>query len=184
MNTDPSLPAGNRISAPVRLILRLHALFGRIPESLLALLSRFSIAAIFWISGQTKIEGFALNIISGEFQLGWPRFAPSTLFLFREEYALPLLPVELAAGLATLAEHLFPVLLLLGLATRFSALALLIMTAVIQLFVYPDAYPTHGVWASVLLYLMIRGPGAVSLDHWLQRRCAIAPRPARADADH
>ncbi|MBV1786798.1 DoxX family protein [Marinobacterium sp. D7] len=148
------------------------SLFSRIPESLLALLGRFSIAAVFWSSGQTKIEGFALNFIEGRFELGWPHFAPSTLYLFREEYALPLLPVELAATLATIAEHLFPVLLLFGLATRFSSLALLIMTLVIQIFVYPGAYPTHGVWATVLLYLMIRGPGKASIDHWLRRRFA------------
>ena len=61
-------------------------------------------------------------------------------------------------------------LLLIGLATRFSALALLGMTLVIQLLVYPGAYATHGVWAAVLLYLMARGPGALSLDHWLASR--------------
>ena len=69
--------------------------------------------------------------------------------------------------MAAFAEHLFPLLILFGLATRFSALALLGMTAVIQLFVYPDAYPTHGTWAAVLLYLAARGPGAFSIDHWI-----------------
>jgi putative oxidoreductase len=69
-----------------------------------------------------------------------------------------------------MAEHVFPFLLLIGLATRFSALALLGMTLVIQLFVYPDAYATHGTWAALLLYLMARGPGALSIDHWLARR--------------
>ncbi|GGC04468.1 hypothetical protein GCM10011352_33340 [Marinobacterium zhoushanense] len=172
MQSTP-LPADKAADgALVRGINGVISLFSRIPESLLALLGRFSIAAVFWTSGQTKIEGFALNIVDGHFELGWPRFAGSTLYLFREEYALPLLPVELAATLATLAEHLFPVLLLFGLATRFSALALLIMTLVIQIFVYPGAYPTHGVWATVLLYLMIRGPGKASIDHWLQRRFA------------
>ena len=71
--------------------------------------------------------------------------------------------------MAAFAEHVFPVLLLIGLATRFSALALLVMTLVIQIFVYPDAYPTHGVWMTVLLFLVARGGGAVSLDHWLGR---------------
>ncbi|MFC6673941.1 DoxX family protein [Marinobacterium aestuariivivens] len=146
------------------------ALFDRIPLSLVALLGRFSIAAIFWKSGQTKIEGLAIDIVSGEFQLGMPRLNASAVFLFREEYRLPLIPPELAATLAATAEHLFPALLLLGFATRFSALALLIMTAVIQLLVYPDAYPTHGVWATVLLLLMAKGPGRLSLDHWLARR--------------
>lgn len=156
-------------AAPIRWLLAGNRLLAHIPEQLLALLARVAIATVFWSSGQTKIEGFALNLISGEFQLGWPRFAPSTLFLFREEYALPLLPTELAAWLATSAEHLFPVLLLLGLATRYSALALLIMTAVIQIFVYPGAWATHALWACGLLYLMIHGPGRFSLDHGLRR---------------
>ena len=109
-------------------------------------------------------------MVSGEFQLGWPRLAESALFLFENEYRLPLLPPALAALLAALAEHVFPVLLLLGLATRLSALALLGMTLTIQLFVYPDAYPTHGVWATVLLVLIARGAGPYSLDHFLAGR--------------
>lgn len=158
-------------SSFIRLINKANALMGCIPENLVQLLARFSLAAIFWISGQTKIEGFALNVINGTFEFGWPRFAGSTLYLFREEYALPLIPVELAATLAITAEHLFPVLLLLGLATRFSALALLIMTLTIQLLVYPGAYPTHGIWATGLLFLMMRGAGTLSVDYWLKRRC-------------
>jgi putative oxidoreductase len=90
--------------------------------------------------------------------------------LFRDEYQLPLLAPELGATLAALGEHALPLLILLGLGTRFAALGLLVMTAVIQLLVYPGAWPTHGVWAAVLLWLMALGPGAVSLDHWLARR--------------
>lgn len=146
-----------------------------LPYSLLALLARFSIAAVFWQSGQTKVEGFAVNFISGQFQLGWPSLSPSALYLFREEYRLPLLPPELAAYLAAGAEHLFPLLLLFGLATRLSALALLLMTLTIQLFVYPDAYPTHGVWATALLLLLTRGPGKLALDHWIARRLCAPP---------
>jgi putative oxidoreductase len=151
---------------------RIHALFERIPESLIALLARFSIAATFWNSGQTKVEGFALNIVSGEFTLGWPRLASSAVDLFRDEYRLPLLPPELAAVLATLGEHALPALVLLGLGTRLASFGLLLMTAVIQLLVYPGAYPTHGVWAAVLLWLMVRGGGVVSLDHLVARRSA------------
>jgi len=153
----------------IALVHRLIALFGRIPDDLIALLGRFSIAAIFWKSGQTKIQGFALDIVSGEFQFGWPRLSDSVVDLFREEYRLPLLPPELGAIMAASAEHVFPALILLGLATRFSALALLGMTATIQFLVYPDAYPTHGVWAAVLLFLVARGPGRVSLDHLLSK---------------
>lgn len=145
--------------------------FERIPHSAIALLARFSIAAVFWKSGQTKIEGLAIDLIDGQWQLGWPRLSDSAVELFRSEYRLPLLPPELAAYLAAFAEHLFPLLLLIGLATRFSALALLGMTAVIQFLVYPGAYPTHGTWAAVLLYLMVYGPGTVSIDHLIARRC-------------
>ena len=146
-------------------MLRLIALFERIPQSLIALLARFSIAAVFWKSGQTKIEGFAIDLVSGTFQLGVPKLSPAAVWLFENEYKLPLIAPELAANLAAFSEHFLPILLLLGLATRFSALALLGMTLTIQLFVYPDAYATHGTWAAVLLYLLARGPGALSLDH-------------------
>lgn len=153
-------------------------LFERIPHSLIALLGRFSIAAVFWKSGQTKIEGFAIDLLGGEFQFGWPRLAGSTIPLFQEEYKLPLVPPEIAAHAAATAEHVFPVLLLIGFGTRFSALALLVMTLTIQVFVYPSAYPTHGVWATVLLYLLARGPGKYSVDHWLGSRSS--PSGSRA----
>ncbi|WLH11603.1 DoxX family protein [Pseudomonas hefeiensis] len=144
----------------------------KIPHSLIAFVGRFSIAAVFWKSGQTKIEGLAIDLVDGTFQLGLPRLADSTIPLFKSEYALPLLSPALAAHLAAVAEHVFPVLILFGLATRFSALALLGMTITIQLFVYPAAYPTHGTWAAVLLYLMARGPGKLSIDHLIARRYA------------
>jgi putative oxidoreductase len=134
-------------------------------DDVLALLARVSIAGVFWRSGQTKVEGFAIDLIDGRFELGWPRLAPQTVDLFRDEYALPLLAPEFAAVMAAWAEHLLPLALLLGLATRLSALGLLGMTAVIQFLVYPGAWPTHGVWASVLLMLVLRGGGSWSLDH-------------------
>ena len=152
------------------LIRDINKRFARIPESLIAALGRFSIATVFWKSGQTKIEGFALDIVEGTYQFGWPRLSDSAVALFKEEYRLPFISPELAALLAAFAEHVFPALLLIGLATRFSAAALLVMMLVIQLFVYPDAYPTHGTWAAVLLYLMARGGGVLSVDHWLALR--------------
>ncbi|WP_407656106.1 DoxX family protein [Hydrogenophaga taeniospiralis] len=145
---------------------------GHLPNTLLAFIARFSIAAVFWKSGQTKIEGLAIDIVSGEFTLGMPRLSDNAVFLFQEEYKLPVLSPELGATLAALGEHILPVFILLGLATRLSALGLLGMTLVIQLFVYPDAYPTHGTWAAVLLYLMAHGPGKLSIDAWIARRCA------------
>ena len=157
-------------NAAVALVRHAVALCARVPDAWIALLGRFSVAAIFWKSGQTKIQGFSLDIVSGEIQLGMPRLADAVVDLFRDEYRLPLLPPELAAIMAAWAEHVFPALILLGLATRFSALALLAMTATIQVFVYPDAYPTHGVWAAVLLFLVARGPGPLSLDALVARR--------------
>jgi len=157
--------------APHLLLQRAIALLSRIPDSLIACVARFSIAAVFWKSGQTKIEGLAIDLVSGEFRLGLPQLSDNALYLFREEYHLPLIAPEIAAPLAAVAEHVFPLLLLVGLATRLSAAALLAMTLTIQLFVYPDAYPTHGVWAAVLLYLMAHGPDRVSLDHWIVRHC-------------
>lgn len=155
---------------PIELVRQAIGLLAQIPDAWIALLGRFSIAAIFWKSGQTKIQGFALDIVSGEFQFGWPRLSDSVVDLFRDEYRLPLLPPELFALMGATAEHVFPALILLGLATRFSALALLGMTAMIQFLVYPDAYPTHGVWAAVLLFLVARGPGPLSLDHLIAKR--------------
>ena len=129
-------------------------LTGLISHGFLALAARVALGAIFFLSGRTKVDGF-LTV------------KDSAYTLFREEYRLPLLPPEFAAHAATYAEHLFPVLLVLGLFTRLSALALLGMTAVIQIFVYPDAWPTHLSWATMMFYLIGRGAGPVSLDRAL-----------------
>ncbi len=123
-----------------------------ISHTLLALAARIAVAAIFFFSARTKVDGL-LTI------------KDSTYMLFAEEYKVPLLPPEFAAHLATYAEHLFPILLVLGLCTRLSALALFGMTAVIQIFVYPDAWPTHLAWAALMLYLIGRGAGSWSIDH-------------------
>lgn len=155
------------IARIARTIARIHGAFARIPHSAIALLARVSLAVTFWTSGQTKIEGFVLDPIGWTAHLGWPHLSSSAVELFRDEYALPLIPPEVAAPLAAVAEHVFPLLLLIGLGTRLSALALLGMTLVIEIFVYPNAYPTHGLWAALMLYLMARGPGTWSLDHWI-----------------
>lgn len=152
------------------LIQNVHRLMGQLPNTLLAFVARFSLAAVFWKSGQTKIEGFVVDIVSGEFKLGLPTLSDNAVFLFAEEYKLPLLSPEFGAAMAALGEHILPIFLLIGFATRLSALGLLGMTLVIQLFVYPDAYPTHGTWAAVLLYIMAHGPGKLSIDAWLASR--------------
>lgn len=130
------------------------ALSAFLSQDLLALVSRFALAAIFFLSGRTKVDGF-LTVTEG------------TYTLFREEFKVPVLPPEFAAHMATYAEHLFPVLLAIGLLTRLSALGLLGMTAVIQVFVYPDAWATHLSWAAIALYLVGRGAGRASADHAL-----------------
>lgn len=125
-----------------------------ISHDLLALVARSAIAAIFWLSGRTKVEG-------------WWTVSESAYDLFRTEYRLPLITPELAAPLAAGAEHLLPVLLMLGLFTRSAAAALLGMTLVIQVLVYPQAWPTHLSWAALLLYLAGRGAGRWALDRRL-----------------
>ena len=131
-----------------------NMLFARIPVSLYTLMMRVAIFLVFFQSGRTKVEGL-LTI------------KQSTFYLFQYEYALPLIPPHLAAYLAAYSEHLFSILILLGLATRFAALPLLGMTLVIEIFVYPEAYVVHLTWTAMLLALMALGGGKVSLDHLL-----------------
>ena len=169
MNTL-SIPVAPAALPSQRLIARVLGWLEAIPSSLVALLARIGIGMTFWQSGQTKVEGFAVDPIAGQWQLGWPHLAPGAVDLFRDEYALPLLPPEFAALSAATAEHVFGLLILLGLATRVSALALLGMTLVIEVFVYPLAYPTHALWAAALLLLASRGAGVISLDHLLVGR--------------
>lgn len=135
-----------------------------LPHGLLALVARLGLAATFWTSGQTKVQGLVVDPIRGRLELGWPRLSESALDLFRYEYGLPLLDPAWAAWLAATAEHALPLLLVVGLATRWAALGLLAMTLVIQVFVYPLAWPVHLTWAAALLYLIARGPGRLSLD--------------------
>ena len=135
----------------IGLVERAIAFLEQIPYSLVALAARIFPAAVFWQSGQTKLEGWHLS--------------DNAIYLFREEYKLPLIDPVIAAHLAAFAEHFFPILLVLGFATRFAALALLAMMLVIEIFVYPGAWPTHGTWAACFLILIARGGGMWSLDH-------------------
>ena len=147
-----------------------RALAERIPYSVIALASRIAVADIFWRSGRTKVNGLSIR--------------EETFYLFREEYKVPLLPPDLAAYLSAIGEHVFPVLLVIGLASRLSALALFGMTLVIQLFVVPGGWPEHILWFSLLGLIIARGPGAISLDHlvWNSREStpAMTRRNARA----
>lgn len=146
--------SGLNAAARPALSQRLITPLGLISSDALLFLARLGAGAIFLLSGRTKVDGF-LTI------------SDSTYSLFESEYVLPLIPANIAAPAATYAEHLFPLLLILGLFGRLGALGLLGMTAVIQIFVYPDAWPTHLSWAGLLLPVLARGPGAWSLDHLL-----------------
>jgi putative oxidoreductase len=132
---------------------KLYAALERFPNAVLMVVFRIAVASVFWKSGLTKLPNW-----------------DATVFLFAEEYKVPLLPPEVAAYMAVILELSCPVLLVLGLLTRPAAAALLGMTLVIQIFVYPLAWSEHLLWAALLLFLVARGPGALSLDHWLGRR--------------
>ena len=128
-------------------------------EGLALLALRVALAGVFWRSGRTKVEPGS-----------WLDISDSTFFLFQEDYSGVPLPADLAAHLATWSEHLFPILLVIGLGTRMSALALLGMTMVIQLFVFPEAWwPVHSLWVAMALVLISRGGGWASLDRLIGR---------------
>jgi putative oxidoreductase len=138
---------------------KINGLFGLlndIPHDAIALLARFSVGAVFWQSGLTKLDGWHVS--------------DSAVYLFQTEYKLPLINPWAAAHLGAFSELSFPILLFVGLASRFSALALLCMTLVIEIFVYPDAWPTHGTWAVCFLLVIARGPGLFSLEHLTARK--------------
>jgi putative oxidoreductase len=128
------------------------ALLGRFPPSILQLMFRVAIAAVFWSSGLTKIASW-----------------DTTIALFRDEYMVPLLTPETAAVLSATFELFGSALIVVGLATRLATLPLLGMTFVIQVFVYPEYWTQHLMWASVLLFLLTKGPGVFSLDHYAER---------------
>jgi putative oxidoreductase len=158
--SELSVASPKLLSGPAALIAWIIGLMDKIPQSFVSLCARVFPAAVFWLSGETKVDGFHLK--------------ESAIALFREEYALPLIDPTIAATMAAFAEHFFPILLIIGLASRFAALALLGMTAVIEIFVYPDAWPLHGVWTTCFLVVIARGPGIFSLDHLIARHYGLA----------
>lgn len=150
--TDTPFPAS--ATGPRARIRALNALAGRlVPADLVQLAARVFVGMTFWLSARTKVDGFSIK--------------PSTWYLFEHEYALPLIPSDWAAVLATLGEHAFSVLIIAGLLARFAAAGLLAMTAVIAIFVYPEAWVMHGLWTASLLAVLAYGPGRVSLDRAL-----------------
>jgi putative oxidoreductase len=158
------------------------ALVGAV-DALSLLFMRVVVAHPFFLSGQTKVDGPQIGgtLLGLDLTATLPTsIKDATFTLFAEEYKAPLVSPELAAYAATAAENLLPILLVLGLTTRLSALGLLVLTLVIQLFVYPDAWWTvHAYWAALLLALVVRGAGALSLDRFAfgVRRRALSPAP-------
>jgi putative oxidoreductase len=138
-----SPPGSGLIELSRSLIAKLES----IPVALPILVLRLGVSLVFLRSFLTKVASW-----------------DTTILLFENEYNVPLLPPGLAAILATALEIAGPVMLTLGLGTRLAAAAMLGMTLVIQLFVYPQSYPDHLLWAGPLLYLLLRGPGAWSVD--------------------
>ena len=155
--SDATLTGARATSLHARLLLRVRGWLEAVPYSVLAVPLRFGVAWIFWSSAQVKL-------------INWQR----TIELFADEYRVPILPPELAASMALSIEIACPILLVLGLLTRFAMIVLLGMTAVIQTFVYPEAWPTHLQWTAMMLVLLCRGAGTFSVDHllwrWLSRR--------------
>jgi putative oxidoreductase len=135
------------------MIARVIAWLESVPYSLLAIPARLAVADVFWSSGQTKLANW-----------------DATLQLFEDDYKVPLLPPDIAAHLGAGIELSTPILLVLGLFTRGAALVLLGMTTIIEVFVYPQAWPTHIQWFAMLVFLFFRGPGKISLDYLIQRR--------------
>jgi len=131
----------------------INRLFEYFPADLVQLLARIIIGIVFFKSGLTKIDGFSIS--------------ESTFALFENLYNVPIIPPDIAAYIATFSELGMPILLWIGLFSRFATLPLLAMTAVIEIFVFPLAYETHGLWATALLLIMVWGPGRISLDHML-----------------
>jgi putative oxidoreductase len=140
-------------SSAAELIAKVLHWLDAIPYSLLAIPLRLAVATVFWNSAMTKLANW-----------------DTAVALFVDEYKVPLIPPEVAAYMAVSIELSTPVLLVLGLLTRPAAAVLLGMTAVIEIFVYPLAWPTHVQWAAMLLVLLCRGPGKWSIDEWLRRR--------------
>ncbi|NOT25053.1 MAG: DoxX family protein [Acidobacteria bacterium] len=136
---------------------------GRFPMAIVQLAMRIAVGSVFLNAGLLKYRSPEL-----------------TLLLFRDEYKVPFFDPAIMAKIATFNELTFSVLLIAGLATRVATLPFLGMIAVIQTFVYPQAWTEHLLWASILVFLLTRGPGALSLDHLLARRfrggrSAVAP---------
>ena len=137
---------------PAALADRAITLLNAIPYSVIALIARAATFSVFFRSGTQKLSDWS-----------------ATLMLFENEYHVPVLPPHIAAYMAASMELGGSILVLVGLATRLSVLALLGMVLVIQTFIYPEAWPDHIQWLAFMFFLLARGPGKISLDHLIAR---------------
>ena len=160
--TQADVPSSSSLNA-LRLMSRTRQWLDAVPYAALAIPLRLAVATVFWNSAMTKLANW-----------------DTAVALFVDEYKVPLIPPEILAYITVSIELTAPVLLVLGLLTRPAAAVLLSMTAVIETFVYPQAWPTHVQWAAMLLVLLCRGPGKLSLDHLLWQRLRPKPDPSRA----
>ena len=151
--SQPAIASSSPSGTAGALIRRARQWLDAVPYTALAIPLRLAVATVFWNSAMTKLANW-----------------DTAVALFVDEYKVPFIPPELAAYMAVTVELTTPILLVLGLLTRPAALVLLGMTTVIEVFVYPQAWPTHIQWAAMLLVLLCRGPGKLSLDHLLWRR--------------
>jgi putative oxidoreductase len=149
------------LSGLINALLAARTILERIPLALIQLAMRIAVGAVFFNSGLLKIN-------SWEFAIK----------LFEDEYKVPFIDPVWAARFAAFNELTFPVLLVLGLATRLATLPLLGMILVIQTLVYPQAWVDHLLWSSILVFLLSRGPGPISLDALVERRFAASHRPS------
>ena len=166
MQTETGRPGG--LAALIERVVRL---LDAIPYALVALFARIVVAHAFFASGQTKGPVLGGEVLGLDLSVIVPTGIRDAAFtLFAEEYRVPFLPTHLATYMAAIGEHILPVLLFFGLASRFSALGLIGMTMVIQIFVYPDAWwSVHAYWLGLLILIVAQGPGAISLDHLVSR---------------
>jgi putative oxidoreductase len=144
--------AATRTWAPRTWFINIRQRLGYVPLSIIQLAMRIAVGSVFFKAGLLKFNSFEFAIK-----------------LFEEEYKVPVLSPIVAARLSMFNELTWPVFLVLGLATRFATLPLLGMISVIQLFVYPQAWTDNLLWASILVFLLTRGAGALSLDHLIER---------------
>ena len=154
-NSEDSIPQASGVH---RWFISTRDWLGRFPLSILQLGMRIGVGMVFFKAGLLKYQSFEFAVK-----------------LFEDEYKLPFLAPAVGARMAMINELTTSTLLFFGLATRLITLPLFGMISVIQIFVYPSAWPDHVLWGSILFFLLTRGPGSLSIDYLIERYCLIQP---------